>query len=324
MKTGKKIAVLSAVFLIAAVVYFMWPMGKTEEGGEQITYTAMEDATLPIVYPKMGDVMLAPMLGNREEKAVTAERNSLLVLPEDRRLEMVVAEAKEVASLGYEIRSLDAEHLIERAELKDWNRENGTILVTLPIQNLIAEETEYQLGIHVGLKDGSSAWYYSRIIDTDRTHAMDMMALAAEFSQKTFHYESAHDLTMYMETSPSADNSSFGLVTLKNNFNQMTWGMMGIERSSEPRMTLKELDGDVANIELKYEVSRTDDVTGIETFMVTENFTMKWTNQRIYMMDYERRMNEVFTGDRESFSGKRIVLGISDGEDLYAVNSADE
>ena len=324
MKTGKKIAVLSAVFLIAAVVYFMWPMGKTEESGEQITYTAMEEATLPIVYPKMGEVMLAPMLGNREEKAVTAERNSLLVLPEDRRLEMVVAEAKEVASLGYEIRSLDAEHLIERAELKDWNRENGTILVTLPIQNLIAEETEYQLGIHVGLKDGSSAWYYSRIIDTDRTHAMDMMALAAEFSQKTFHYESAHDLTMYMETSPSADNSSFGLVTLKNNFNQMTWGMMGIERSSEPRMTLKELDGDVANIELKYEVSRTDDVTGIETFMVTENFTMKWTNQRIYMMDYERRMNEVFTGDRESFSGKRIVLGISDGEDLYAVKSADE
>ena len=53
MKTGKKIAVLSAVFLIAAVVYFMWPMGKTEEGGEQITYTAMEEATLPIVYPKM-------------------------------------------------------------------------------------------------------------------------------------------------------------------------------------------------------------------------------------------------------------------------------
>ena len=88
-------------------------------------------------------------------------------------------------------------------------------------------------------------------------------------------------------------------------------------------MTLKELDGDVANVELKYEVSRTDEATGIETFTVTENFTMKWTNQRIYMMDYERRMNEVFTGDRDSFSGKRILLGISDGEDLYVVKSPD-
>ena len=324
MKTGKKIAVLSAVFMIAAVIYFMWPMEKNEEDGVQITYSAMEEATLPIVYPKMGERMLAPLLGKREEKAVTAERSSLLVLPEDRCLELVVAEAKEVISLGYEIRSLDAEHLIERAELNDWSLENGSIPVTLPIQNLIAEETEYQLGIHIGMNDGSSAWYYSRIIDTDSAHVMDMMRLAAEFSQKTLHYDSAHELTMYMETSPSADNSSFGVVTLKNNFNQMTWGTMGIERSSEPRMMLKELDGDVANIELKYEVSRTDDVTGIETFMVTENFTMKWTNQRIYMMDYERRMNEIFTGDRESFSGKRILLGISDGEDLYVVKSADE
>lgn len=323
MKTGKKIAVLSAVFLIAAAVYFMWPMGRTEEGGTQITYTAMEEATLPVVYPKMGEWTLAPLLGHREEKAVTAERNSLLVLPEDRRLAVVVAEAEEVISLGYEIRSLDAEHLIERTELKDWKLESGQIAAILPVQNLLDEETEYQLGIRVGLKDGSEAWYYSRIIDTDGAHAADMLALAADFSMKTFHYESAQDLTMYMETSPSADNSSFGVVTLKNNFNQMTWGTMGVERSSEPRMMLKELDGDVANVELKYEVTRTDAETGIETFMVTENFTMKWTNQRIYMMDYERRMNEVFTGDRDCFSGKRIVLGISDGEDLYAVKSGD-
>lgn len=323
MKTGKKIAVLSAVFLIAAVVYFMWPMGRTEESGEQITYSAMEEATLPLVYPKMGEIMLAPLLGHREERAVTAERNSLLVLPEDRRLDVVVAEAKEVMSLGYEIRSLDAEHLIERTELKDWKLEDGKISVTLPIQNLIDKETEYQLGIRIGLKNGSEAWYYSRITETDSAHAMDMLALASEFSQKTFHYDSAQDLTMYMETSPSADNGSFGVVTLKNNFNQMTWGTMGIERSSEPRIMLKELDGDVANVELKYEVSRTDEVTGIETFTVTENFTMKWTSQRIYMMDYERRMNEVFTGDRNCFSGKRILLGISDGDGQYVVKSAD-
>lgn len=324
MKTGKKIAVLSAVFLIAAVVYFMWPMGRTEESGEQITYTAMEEATLPLVYPKMGEITLAPLLGHREKKVMSAERDSLLILPEDRRLEVVFEEAKDVQYLRYEIRSLDVEHLIERTELKDWSVEDGRITTVLPIQNLIEEGTEYQLGICAEMKDGSEVWYYSRILDTDSSHAFDMLALAADFSTKTFHYESAQDLTMYMETSPSTDNSSFGVVTLKNNFNQMTWGTMGVERSSEPRMTLKELDGDVANVELKYEVTRADENTGIETFMVTENFTMKWTSQRIYMMDYERRMNEVFTGDRDCFSGKRILLGISDGEDLYVVKSSDE
>ncbi|MBP3927748.1 MAG: hypothetical protein J6D13_11345 [Clostridium sp.] len=112
MKTGKKIAVLSAVFLIAAAVYFMWPMGRTEESGEQITYTAMEEATLPLVYPKMGEITLAPLLGHREKKVMSAERDSLLILPEDRRLEVVFEEAKDVQYLRYEIRSLDAEYLI--------------------------------------------------------------------------------------------------------------------------------------------------------------------------------------------------------------------
>lgn len=46
-----------------------------------------------------------------------------------------------------------------------------------------------------------------------------------------------------------------------------------------------------------------------EVYGVTENFTLKWSSQRIYMMDYERTMNQLFSGSRELFSGKRILLG---------------
>lgn len=236
MKTGKKIAVLSAVFLIAAAVYFIWPAGQKAENGEHVTYAAMEEATLPVVYPKMGEREMAPLLGHREEKAVTAGRDSLLVLPDDRKLEVEIEEAKNVTAVGYEIRSLDMEQLIERTELTDWTKEDNTITVILPIQNLLDEKTEYQLGIRVTLKDGSDAWYYSRIMETNRDHVDEMLALAEEYSSKTFHYESAQDLTIYMESSTTADNSSFGVVTLKNSFNQMTWGTMGAERASEPHV----------------------------------------------------------------------------------------
>ncbi|MBQ7796271.1 MAG: hypothetical protein IJ374_06920 [Lachnospiraceae bacterium] len=323
MKTGKKIVVLFAVFVVAAVVYFMWPMGSKEEDGVTATYQAMEDATLPVVYPTMLEKTMAPLFGHREEKAVTAGRDSLLVLPEDRKLQILVDEARDVASLSYEVRSLDLEHLIERTEITDWTeKDDGSLVVTLPIQNMLDQEVEYQLGIYAGLDDGSGVWYYARIIETENDHVGEMMALAEEYSKKTFHYESAQNLTMYMETSQTADNSSFGVVTLKNSFNQMTWGTMGADPISEPRMTLKEISGDLANIQLDYEVARTNENEETERFAVTENFTMKWTSQRIYMMDYERRMNELFTGERDLFSGKRIMIGISDGEDLYVKKSA--
>ena len=323
MKTGKRIAVLLVVFVAALAVYFMWPSGQSQESGESVTYKAMKEATLPIVYPIMQEQVMAPLLGHREEKAVTAVRDSLLILPENRKLTVKIEDAENIRTLGYEIRSLDMENLIERTELSDWSKGASTAEVVLPIQNLIEEEQEYQLGIRAELKDGSAVWYYARVIDTDMSHAAAMMALAAEYSKKTFAYESAQDLTVYMETSPTADNSSFGVVTLKNSFNQMTWGMLGVDPMTEPRMTLKELHGDVANIQLEYEVSRSEEGEAAEIFAVTENFTMKWATQRIYMMDYERRMKELFSGSKDLFSGKRITLGISDGEDMYAVKSAD-
>lgn len=325
MKTGKKITVLSVIFIVAAVVYFIWPMGRKEEGGVTATYQAMEDASLPVIYPTMLEKTMAPLFGHREEKAVTAGRDSLLVLPEDRKLQILVDEAGEVESLSYEIRSLDLEHLIERTELKlasDWNRnQDGTITATLPIQNMLDAKTEYLLGIHTGLTDGTDAWYYTRIVEQDGSRVAEMIALAETFSGKTYHYDSAQDLTMYMETSPTADNSSFGVTTLKNSFTQLTWGTLGMEPISQPRITLKEVFGDLANIQLEYEAAREEDGDR-EVYSVSENFTLKWTAQRIYMMDYERRVNEVFDGGHDAFSGKRIVLGVADGENLYAKKSA--
>ena len=43
MKTGKKVMILLLVFVAAAVVYFVHPVGKKEEHGVT-EYTAMEKA----------------------------------------------------------------------------------------------------------------------------------------------------------------------------------------------------------------------------------------------------------------------------------------
>lgn len=323
MNTRKKVLVLFGVFLAAAAVYFMLPAGKKEENNENVTYTAMAEATLPVVYPNMLGRDMAPLFGHREEKAVTAARDSLIVLSADRKLPIRIEHAKNAASIHYEIRTLDMENLIERTEIMEWEKNSEELDIILPIQNLIEAETEYQLAVCVGLKDGTEAWYYSRILETKNENVEAMLALAEEYSEKTFHYHSAQELTTYMETSPTADNSSYGVVTLKNSFSLMTWGALGVEQISEPRLTLKELDGNLANISLEYEVERNEEGTEREYYTVTENFTMKWTSQRIYMMDYERKMNQVFTGARNLYSGKRITIGISDEEDLYVEKSAD-
>ena len=74
----------------------------------------MGEAELPVVYPTALGRELAPLFGHREELAVTAERDSLLVLPEDRRLPIRIQYGDEIKTLQYEIRTMDRTHLVER------------------------------------------------------------------------------------------------------------------------------------------------------------------------------------------------------------------
>ena len=52
-----------------------------------------------------------------------------------------------------------------------------------------------------------------------------------------------------------------------------------------------------------------------------ENFTMKWNDLRIYMMQYDRTVNQIFAGDRSEYSGKRILLGITGDDRIDMVKS---
>lgn len=317
-KAIKKAGILVLIFLIAAAAYFFWPMRGGSE--ENMTYAARQDAVLPVVYPRMGEREMAPLLGRREELAATAGRGSLLVLPDDRKLPVRIAYAGEISGLRYEIRSMDGENLIERTELSGWTAGEEEINVTLPIQNLLEDGTEYRLGLCAELSDGSAAWYYARIKKGDRVRADEMISLAAEFSRKTLNYEEAQDLTMYMETSPEADNSTFGNVTLKCSFSQITWGNLDVERAGEPSVTLKEIYGNMCIVQVDSLLRRQTE-SREELYSVTETFTMKWSSQRIYMMDYQRKADELFTGSSSLFSGKRITLGISSGSRVSAEKS---
>lgn len=324
MKTGKKVMILLLIFVAAVIVYFIHPVGKKEEHG--ITeYTAMEKAKFPVLYATMGEREMAPVFGQTEERGVTADRGSLIVLPEDRKLKVRFAGTTKIQGLRYEIRSLDTENLIERTQVTSLDAAiNGdsenAVSAELLIQNLLETGKEYLLGVCASLPDGSEAWYYMRIVEQDQGHVNEMLALAEEFSSKTYKYSDAQSLAMYMETSPSANSSALGTVTLKDTFTQLTWGSLGVERTGEAYTKLKELSGNLANVEIATHVTAKDGEK-TETYEVTENFTMKWASQRIYMMDYERTMTELFTGDSDLFSGKRIILGIGNGDGVHAVKS---
>ena len=69
----------------------------------------MEKAKFPVLYATMGEREMAPVFGQTDERGVTAGRDSLILLPEDRKLKIRFAGTTKIQGVRYEIRSLDTE-----------------------------------------------------------------------------------------------------------------------------------------------------------------------------------------------------------------------
>ncbi len=317
----KRILILLVLFVLAAVGYFAFEWIQQREDGA--VYTSIEDADLPTAYVDILGRRMNELDGYVEDNQKEAGRGDLTVLPADLKLSVTIDKLdSQITGMQYEIRSLDGERLVERTTLDSWEQSGEEATVELPIQNLLTEGTEYRLTIAIATDKHPAVYFYTRVVWLKDNQAQEMVDLAESFSEKTFDYDAAKELTTYLETDPEADNSSLGHVTLKSDFNHLTWNGLTMERISTPEIHLRELQGTMGTVDLKYVVSEMKNDEAVAYYDVIESFTMRLGKQRIYMMNYDRRVNQIFTGDSSLYSGDKIALGISDTEDLQSVQDA--
>ena len=318
----KRAVILFGIFAAALLAYFF--LSGRDSGKEQVVYVDMGEASLPAVSVEMFGRKTNPMAGYVQEVDNRAAGNSLTVLPEDRALAVLIEKGGEaVTGISYEIRTMDRERLIERTVLEQWEENGEELRVVLPIQNLLNREQEYLLRLDLNTEDHGIVHYYTRILWTENEGVSAMLDLAADFSARTFDYEQAKELTTYLETSPAEDNSSFGTATIRSSFSHLTWGDLGMQPAGQVQVTLKELDGIMSCVQLSYLAERKNGEDETEYYQVEENFTMKWNSLRIYLMDYDRQVNQIFQGKQTDYTGKRILLGITRDERVEVKKSPD-
>ncbi len=319
---GIIMAVIAALSFIAAVsIYFAGSLRDTER--EYAVYSTLEEPSLPVVYADINGTYANAMHGYMQEMGNEAAADSITPLPEDRKLGLKIsAFDNTVTELSYEIRSLDLEHYIERTVVEvPQKTDDGDIYATLPVQNMIERDTPYLLKIRLVMGE-KTVNYYTRIIWTDNSGIFNMLETAEDFTRKTFDRDNAKELTVYLESSESADNSSFESVGINSSFSQITWGDSGMQLMDELQLVIKEYDGMMGAVEISYKTqSPGADGENPDIYDNTDEFTMRAGSDRIYMMNYKRSTNQIFDGSKHLFTGNRIRLGIISKDRLQTLKS---
>lgn len=315
-KRRVRIIVLSGIFFAALLFYFMHAYRSMDRNSR--VYANMGESKLPYVYMLMGEKKINPLHGYYQEMSGSVVRDSIAILPEDRKL-LLFANLKKnsIEAAFYDIRSLDGSELIEKDSKAELEKTSEGVKITLPIQNLIQEGKEYQLRLRLDMGE-NSVYYYTRILLGKEKMAEEMLNLGESFTRKTFSKSEAKSLSTYLESEDTMDNSDLSHVNLHSSFQQITWGESGMSLDGDIEVSLKELSGIMGLIQLRYATKADDKEGNTRRFYNEDNFVMRYDSQRIYLMDFDRRTTEIFDTQNFRFQDKSLLLGVDSAEQMQS------
>ncbi len=308
-----KSIIKAAVFIVVFVLSIFIISAVMNRGTTDMT-VKMADASYPVVsmHYEDKDINLMHGYSNKEIKPETL-RDTLTPLNQDRSANIVInTYGQKIAGLSYEIRSADAKRLVEDTEVTDYLQKNDIITAKLSIKNLIKDNTEYILAVVLKDPEGHEIRYFTRIIHSDDLHGRELLQFVTDFSKKTFDKTQAKSLTSYLESDSTGDNSSFAHVDIHSSFDQITWGNLGFTAPEKINTKIQEMDDTTASISLSYTLNRNDNGTA-RFYDVTEYYRVRYTDRRIYLLNFERSTKQVFDPDASGiFAADKIMLGITD------------
>lgn len=301
----KRLLIKGCVFLLIFFISIK-VFGNILNRGNTDLSQDMQGATLPVVYMNINGQYMNALHGYVTEMEGSYLRDNITPINADRSLGIKVdTYGFSVAKVAYELRSLDGNRLIEDTELENFSFNDNTINVTLSFKDLMDEDKEYMLVIKLITGEGNAIRYYARIINTSELFMTDKLDFVLDFSNKTFTEATAVELKKYMESNREGDNSSYGHVNIHSNFNQLHWGNLQPILTSEKNINLISIDSVNACIELLYRVHAKNN-----DYNVREYFRVRRGSDRMYLMEYDRTMDQIINEEANIIVNGKIINGI--------------
>lgn len=322
MKKG----IIKCIVLIAVFCSGILGFGQITNHSNQDLTAEMADATLPLVslYIKDADtketVEINELRGYVSQMNGVYMRDTITPVGDDRLLPIQIRlYDTEVDGLSYEIRSLDMDRLIADAKVDNYEQSNGKIDAVLPIQNLLEKNEEYLLIIKLSAK-GNTIYYYTRVMEEQDCNVQDCVAFAKEFHEKTFDPEAAKSLATYLEPNAAGDNSTFAKVDIHSSLKQVAWGEFQGERLTVPVPSVKEINTSYSVILFDYLVGAKGSGGELEYYNVEEYYRIRYTKDRMYLLNFERSMEQIFRAENMETYENYIQLGIRGPKVEFASN----
>ncbi len=325
-KTIIKMVYYIAVFVLSCVIIGIY-MNK---GNDDMT-AKMPDATFPVITMEISGQKVDCLRGYAEQMQCQYMRDNLITIGDSREIDyQIESNGRSFQDISFEVRSIDGQRLIENTKVKDYKDKDGLISGKIVLKDLIEPEQEYMLVYLLTPSKSKTIRYYTRVMQTE-TDTAGKLKFIREFHDATFDKKRAEAFTTYLESDSTGDNTTYNNVNIHSSFAQITWGNLGVKQETEPIIDIREINGSIGIFSVSYMVSTGQDAKARTYYHVNEYYRIRQGKDRIYLLDYERHMEQLFDDEASAAAANTLNIGIeskdmpfveSDGGNVFAFVNA--
>ena len=318
-----KITIIKTIYAIVIFAIAVFVLSKLSNGDNADMTARMQPATLPVVTLVTDEGDVDPLHGYLSDVDVNYMRGTVFPVEGDRSFSFKINTfGRKVWDIGFELRSIDGGRLIENTQLTDYSEDSDYITGNIQLKDLITADTEYML-VFVMETESGTARYYTRVVwqESGSKYNLDeCLSFVLGFSEATFSKTEAKEYSKYLESNSEGDNTSFNKVNIHSSFSQVTWGDLNITKHTTPDVYITDIHSQTACVELQYRVALKDG-NYTRAYNIVEDYRVRYTSDRIYLLNFERTMNFIFDYNSYSVGKNTIALGIED-PDIEFMESA--
>ena len=313
MKKLIKAGVLLIIFVAALIVS---SLVINRGSGDQIV--DMGAPTLPRVWFTLNGEKVNVLSGYVRDMDIPAMRDTITPLEADGTVDMTVeTDGNEISGVQYTVYSMDGEEVYTEGEAPELS-DTGT--VTLSLSDGLSDSVREAVLKIVLTVDDREISYYTRIERSDNINAADCLAYAVDFHTNALDGTNAEEMELRLEPNEESDNSTYQTVNIHSDITHIQWGDLEPQVTSDVEWSIKESNTVYTSILAKYQVSCIGDNEETGVYNVKEFFRIREMGDTIYLLDYNRDLQKVFTGSPDTIDEKGVLLGIASDDLQYETN----
>ena len=282
----------------------------------------MSEASLPVMYFLYDDKNINELHGYVQEMDMLSMRDGLVPVGEERRLHLeVMTYGNEVENLSYKIRSIDGERLLMEEDEADITVTQDKVDCSISLPSLFEDNQEYNMEIVLTI-GGKEVYYYTRMVRALDCYTEESLDFAMTFHDYTFRDDAKDFIPTYMDPA-TGDATTLSYVDLSCTLRQITWADFTGVKLTEPVASFKEINDSYNVLTLNYVMTNVNEENEVEYYNVEEYYRLRYTPTRTYVLNFERRMNQIFRSENNFLLGTTgILLGIRDNNVEYLANDS--